>query len=188
MADLLGRGLRTGREAQALSPATTCCWSTSEALFSTSGRALARPVQRPLRRAALRSDQHVLRGRASDVPEGDKRRRGYSRATSGQTAPQVVIALVVTLDGLPLAYEVLPGNTVDMHDAADVPRQDRAAIRQGAARLGNGSRRADRGGCWPRCATADPPVRYLVGNAEGTAEPAGEAPARKSPGKTRARA
>ena len=27
--------------------------------------------------------------------------------------PQVVIALVVTPDGLPLAYEVLPGNTAD---------------------------------------------------------------------------
>jgi hypothetical protein len=49
---------------------------------------------------------------ASDVPEGDKRRHGYSR-DKRPDCPQVVIALVVTPDGLPLAYEVLPGNTAD---------------------------------------------------------------------------
>src|SRR6516164_10180120 len=49
---------------------------------------------------------------ASDVPEGDKRRHGYSRDKRPE-CPQVVIALVVTPDGLPLAYEVLPGNTAD---------------------------------------------------------------------------
>ena len=49
---------------------------------------------------------------ASDTPEGDKRRHGYSR-DKRPDCPQVVIALVVTPDGLPLAYEVLPGNTAD---------------------------------------------------------------------------
>src|SRR5258708_36551606 len=49
---------------------------------------------------------------ASDVPEGDKRRHGYSR-DKRPDCPQVVIALVVTPEGLPLAYEVLPGNTAD---------------------------------------------------------------------------
>ena len=49
---------------------------------------------------------------AADVPEGDKRRHGYSR-DKRPDCPQVVIALVVTPDGLPLAYEVLPGNTAD---------------------------------------------------------------------------
>src|ERR1700719_1012368 len=49
---------------------------------------------------------------ASDVAEGDKRRHGYSR-DKRPDCPQVVIALVVTPDGLPLAYEVLPGNTAD---------------------------------------------------------------------------
>jgi transposase len=39
--------------------------------------------------------------------------RTWRRATSGRTARRVVIALVVTPDGLPLAYEVLPGNTAD---------------------------------------------------------------------------
>ena len=43
-------------------------------------------------------------------PEGDKRRFGYSRDHRPDCA-QVVIALVITLEGLPLAYEVMPGNT-----------------------------------------------------------------------------
>jgi len=45
-------------------------------------------------------------------PQGDKRRHGYSRDHRPDCV-QVVIALVVTPDGLPLAYEVLPGNTAD---------------------------------------------------------------------------
>src|SRR3984885_3086186 len=49
---------------------------------------------------------------ASDLPEGAKRRRGYSR-DKRPDCPQLVIALVVTPEGLPLAYEVLPGNTAD---------------------------------------------------------------------------
>jgi hypothetical protein len=49
---------------------------------------------------------------ASDVAEGDNRRHGYSR-DKRPDCPQVVIALVVSPDGLPLAYEVLPGNTAD---------------------------------------------------------------------------
>lgn len=45
-------------------------------------------------------------------PEGDKRKFGYSRDKRPDCV-QVVIALVVTPEGLPLAYEVLPGNTSD---------------------------------------------------------------------------
>jgi hypothetical protein len=44
--------------------------------------------------------------------EDDKRRYGYSRDKRSDCA-QVVIALIVTPEGLPLAYEVLPGNTAD---------------------------------------------------------------------------
>ncbi len=47
----------------------------------------------------------------SDVAEGDKRRHGYSRDKRSD-CPQVVIALVVTPDGLPLAYEVLPALSI----------------------------------------------------------------------------
>lgn len=45
-------------------------------------------------------------------PEGDKRRFGYSRDKRPDCV-QVVIALIVTPEGYPLAYEVLSGNTSD---------------------------------------------------------------------------
>jgi len=45
-------------------------------------------------------------------PDDDKRRYGYSRDKRSDCV-QIVIALVVTPEGLPLAYEVLPGNTAD---------------------------------------------------------------------------
>jgi hypothetical protein len=48
---------------------------------------------------------------ASEPPAG-KRRHGYSR-DKRPDCPQVVIALIVTPEGLPLAYEVLAGNTAD---------------------------------------------------------------------------
>ena len=76
--------------------------------------------------------------------EADKRRYGYSRDKRSDCV-QVVIALIVTPEGFPLAYEVLPGNTADKHDAARLPGQDRGAIRQGAAHLGDGPRHPDRG-------------------------------------------
>jgi hypothetical protein len=78
-------------------------------------------------------------------PEGDKRRFGYSRDHRPDCV-QIVIALVVTPEGLPLAYEVLPGNTSDKATFAGVPRTHRASIRQGAPDLADGPRRADRGG------------------------------------------
>ena len=50
----------------------------------------------------------------TDTPDGpdDPRRHGYSR-DHRPDCPQVVIALVVTPEGFPLAYEVLSGNTAD---------------------------------------------------------------------------
>jgi transposase len=50
----------------------------------------------------------------SDPPtdDRDKRRYGYSRDKRSDCV-QVVIALIVTPQGFPLAYEVLPGNTSD---------------------------------------------------------------------------
>jgi len=49
-----------------------------------------------------------------DVPPdaSDPRRFGYSRDKRGDCV-QVVVALVVTPEGLPLAYEMFPGNTAD---------------------------------------------------------------------------
>jgi transposase len=48
----------------------------------------------------------------SDPPFRGKRRFGYSRDKRNDCV-QVIIALVVTPEGFPLAYEVLPGNTQD---------------------------------------------------------------------------
>jgi hypothetical protein len=50
----------------------------------------------------------------SDPPfgEGDKRKYGYSRDKRFDCV-QVVIALIVTPEGFPLAYEVMAGNTAD---------------------------------------------------------------------------
>jgi len=48
----------------------------------------------------------------ADPPAEGKRRFGYSRDKRPDCV-QVVIALIVTPEGLPLAYEVMPGNTAD---------------------------------------------------------------------------
>ena len=45
-------------------------------------------------------------------PQGDKRQYGYSRDKRPDCV-QVAIALVVTPEGFPMAYEVMPGNTAD---------------------------------------------------------------------------
>jgi hypothetical protein len=102
---------------------------------------------------------------ASDVAEGDKRRHGYSR-DKRPDCPQVVIALVVTPDGLPLAYEVLPGNTADCKTL----RMFLARIEQQYGR----ARRVwvmDRGipteAVLAEMRGSDPPVQYLVGTPKG---------------------
>jgi len=102
---------------------------------------------------------------ASDVAEGDKRRHGYSRDKRPE-CPQVVIALVVTPDGLPLAYEVLPGNTADC-----------TTLRMFLARIERQYGRArrvwvmDRGipteAVLAEMRGSDPPVQYLVGTPKG---------------------
>jgi Transposase DDE domain len=102
---------------------------------------------------------------ASDLAEGDKRRHGYSR-DKRPDCPQVVIALVVTPDGLPLAYEVLPGNTADC-----------TTLRMFLARIERQYGRArrvwvmDRGipteAVLAEMRGSDPPVQYLVGTPKG---------------------
>src|ERR1700719_800350 len=102
---------------------------------------------------------------ASDVAEGDKRRHGYSR-DKRPDCPQVVIALVVTPDGLPLAHEVLPGNTADCTTLrmflAKIERQYGKARRVWVM---------DRGvpteAVLAEMRNSDPPVQYLVGTPKG---------------------
>ena len=102
---------------------------------------------------------------ASDVSEGDKRRHGYSR-DKRPDCPQVMIALVVTPDGLPLTYEVLPGNTAD----CTTLRRFLSTIERQYGR----ARRVwvmDRGipteAVLAEMRGNDPPVQYLVGTPKG---------------------
>jgi transposase len=54
----------------------------------------------------------------SDPPEEGKRKFGYSRDKRPDCV-QVVMALIVTPDGFPLAYEIMAGNTSDKTTLAD---------------------------------------------------------------------
>lgn len=54
----------------------------------------------------------------SNPPPGGQRKFGYSRDKRPDCV-QVVIALVVTPEGFPLAYEVMPGNTSDKTTLGD---------------------------------------------------------------------
>jgi len=119
---------------------------------------------------------------ASDLPEGDKRRHGYSR-DKRPDCPQLAIALVVAPEGLPLAYEVLPGDTAD----SKTLRMFLGKIEQqyGKARRvsSDGSRRSHRGG--PGRNARQRSARAISGgNAQGTAEPLGKTPDREAVAKS----
>ena len=103
----------------------------------------------------------------SDPPldEEDMRRHGYSRDHRPDCV-QIVIALVVTPEGLPLAYEVLPGNTADS-----------TTLRAFLARIERQYGKARRVWCMDRgipteavlaeMRASEPPVQYLVGTPKG---------------------
>ncbi len=103
----------------------------------------------------------------SDPPldEQDKRRHGYSRDHRPDCV-QIVIALIVTPEGLPLAYEVLAGNA-----------SEPGTLRGFLARIERQYGKAERIWCMDRgiptevvleeMRAADPPVRYLVGTPKG---------------------
>jgi transposase len=103
----------------------------------------------------------------SDPPEdeNDKRRHGYSR-DKRPDCTQVVIALVVTPEGFPLAYEVLPGNTSDKTTL-------RGFLQKIEAQYGKADRIwiMDRGipteEVLAEMRASDPPIHYLVGTPKG---------------------
>jgi transposase len=100
-----------------------------------------------------------------DPPESGKRRFGYSRDKRFDCV-QVVIALIVTPEGFPLGYEVLPGNTVDNQTLKD-------ALAKIEAQYGKAERVwvMDRGIPTEESLAvmrgSDPPVHYLVGTPKG---------------------
>jgi hypothetical protein len=103
----------------------------------------------------------------SDPPfeKGDKRRFGYSRDKRPDCV-QLVIALVGTPEGFPLAYEVLPGNT---SDKTTLP----GFLRKITEQYGKAERIwvMDRGipteEVLAEMRASDPPVYYLVGTPKG---------------------
>jgi transposase len=98
-------------------------------------------------------------------PETDKRQFGYSRDKRSDCV-QVVIALVVTPEGFPLAYEVMSGNTAD-----------KTTLRGFLAKIEELYGKAERIWVMDRgipteevlaeMRASDPPVRYLVGTPKG---------------------
>jgi transposase len=98
-------------------------------------------------------------------PEEGKRKFGYSRDKRSDCV-QVVIALIVTPEGFPLAYAVMPGNTSDKTTLAD--------FLQAIERLYGKANRTwvmDRGipteDTLALMRQSDPPVYYLVGTPKG---------------------
>jgi hypothetical protein len=97
-------------------------------------------------------------GACEEIP---KAVHGYSR-DHRPDCRQVVLALVVTPEGLPLAYEIMPGNT-----------QDKQTLKDFIARIETLHGKADRIWIMDRgipteehlteMRASDPPVRYLVG-------------------------
>ena len=103
----------------------------------------------------------------SDPPDDDedKRRHGYSRDHRPDCV-QVVIALVVTPQGLPLAYEVLAGNTRDCTTLKDfLVRIERQYGR--ARRVWCMDRGVPTEEILAQMRAAEPPVQYLVGTPKG---------------------
>jgi len=98
-------------------------------------------------------------------PEGDKRRFGYSRDKRPDCV-QVIIALIVTPEGYPLAYEVLPGNTSDKTTL-------KAFLEKIETLYGKANRVwvMDRGipteAALQAMRASDPPIQYLVGTPKG---------------------
>ena len=95
----------------------------------------------------------------------DKRRFGHSRDKRSDCV-QVVIALIVTPEGFPIAYEVLPGNTSDKTTLRDM-------LCKIEAQYGKANRTwvMDRGipteEVLAEMRAAEPPVSYLVGTPKG---------------------
>ena len=98
-------------------------------------------------------------------PDTDKRKFGYSRDKRSDCL-QVVIALIVTPEGLPIAYEVLAGNT-----------SDKTTLRDFLQKIQDQYGKADRVWIMDRgiptdevlqeMRASDPPVSYLVGTPKG---------------------
>lgn len=99
------------------------------------------------------------------LSDSDKRQFGYSRDHRPDCV-QVVIALVVTPEGFPLAYEVLAGNTADNTTLRDfLARIERQYGK--ARRIWLCDRGIPTEEVLQEMRASDPPVQYLVGTPKG---------------------
>ena len=97
--------------------------------------------------------------------EKDKRRFGYSRDKRPDCV-QVVIALIVTPEGFPLAYEVMPGNTADKTTLQDFLHRIESQYGK-AQRIWVMDRGIPTEAVLAQMRQSDPPVFYLVGTPKG---------------------
>jgi transposase len=98
------------------------------------------------------------------APE-DKRKFGYSRDKRSDCV-QVVIALIVTPEGFPLAYEVMAGNTADNTTLREFLEKVEAQYGQ-AERIWVMDRGIPTEEVLAEMRQSDPPVYYLVGTPKG---------------------
>jgi transposase len=103
----------------------------------------------------------------SDPPESeeDKRRFGYSRDKRPDCV-QVVIALVVTPEGFPLAYEVMAGNTSDKTTLGEFLQRIEKQYGK-AQRIWVMDRGIPTEEVLAQMRASTPPVHYLVGTPKG---------------------
>jgi transposase len=103
----------------------------------------------------------------SDPPFGetDKRQFGYSRDKRFDCV-QVVIALVVTPEGFPLAYEVLPGNTADK-TTLKMFLEKIESLYGKARRIWVMDRGIPTEEVLAQMRQSDPPILYIVGTPKG---------------------
>jgi len=103
----------------------------------------------------------------SDPPEDpeDKRRFGYSRDKRSDCV-QVILALVLTPEGYPIGYEVLPGNTADNTTLSEIRKKVEAQYGP-VDRIWLMDRGIPTEESLEAMRTSQPPVRYLVGTPKG---------------------
>ena len=99
-------------------------------------------------------------------PEGDKRQYGYSRDKRSDCV-QVVIALVVTPEGFPLAYEVMAGNTADKTTLRGLLKKIEE-LHGKAQRVWVMDRGIPTEEVLAEMRQNEPPIQYLVGTPKGS--------------------
>jgi transposase len=97
--------------------------------------------------------------------EGDKRRFGYSRDKRSDCV-QVILAVVLTPEGYPVGYEVLPGNTADNTTLSDIRKKVEEQYGR-VDRIWLMDRGIPTDESLAAMRASQPPVQYLVGVPKG---------------------